>query len=239
MPRAPDAITPESIAIVDHAIVSRRSIRRFLPREVPRALIEEILSVSSRAPSGSNTQPWRVHVLTGDSRQRLTDQIMAAYNDPEALSQHRTEPGYYPDGGWTSPYLERRKQVGKDLYELLAIGKEDKARMHAQQGRNYAFFDAPVGLIFTIERHLGKGSWMDAGMFMQTIMVAARARGLDTCPQAAFNQFHRIVSAHLGLDEARETVMVGMALGWADPQAIENTLLSERVPVSDFARFLE
>ena len=238
LPREPDLITPDTIAVVDHAITSRRAIRRFLPTAVPRAVIEAILGVAARSPSGSNTQPWRVHVLTGASRQGLIDQIMAAYEDPSQVAQHKTEEGYYP-AAWVSPYADRRKQVGLDLYGLLAIGREDKARMHAQQGRNYAFFDAPVGLIFTIDRQLGRGSWMDCGMFQQSIMIAARARGLDTCPQAAFNQFHRIVSAHLGLNEATEMVMVGMALGYADPDAIDNTLLSDREPVSGFARFLD
>lgn len=237
-PRAPWPVTPQGIAEVDHAITSRRSIRRFLPTEVPRALIEEILSVASRAPSGSNTQPWRVHVLTGGSRQGLIDKIMASYNDPAQAALHKAEYDYYPPK-WVSPYIERRRKVGLDLYGLLGIGKAEQARMHAQQGRNYAFFDAPVGLIFTIDRIMGKGSWLDYGMFLQSIMVAARARGLDTCAQAAFGHYHAIVSAHLGLDNDTEMVVVGMALGWADPQALDNTLLSEREPVSAFTRFLD
>jgi nitroreductase len=238
VPREPDLITPESIAAVDHAITSRRSIRRFLPKVVPRELIEDILRVASRSPSGSNTQPWRVHVLMGDSRQGLVDTIMAAYNDPAQAARHQTEDGYHP-AKWEPPYADRRRRVGLDLYGLLGIGREEKARMHAQQGRNYAFFDAPVGLIFTIDRRLGRGSWMDCGMFQQTIMIAARARGLDTCPQAAFNHFHAIVSAYLGLNDETEMVAVGMALGYADPDAIDNTLLSDREPVSGFARFLD
>ena len=237
-PREPDEVTPESIAIADHAITSRRSMRQFLPRPVPRELIEEILQVASRAPSGSNVQPWKVHVLTGASRQGLVDQIMVAYNDPAQAGQHTGEYDYYPPK-WISPYIERRRKVGLDLYGLLGIGKEEKARMHAQQGRNYAFFDAPVGLVFTIDRIMGKGSWMDYGMFLQSIMIAARARGLDTCPQAAFGHYHRIVSPYLGLDDETEMVVVGMALGYADPQALDNTLLTEREPVSAFTRFLD
>lgn len=238
VPREPDAVTPESTAIVDEAITSRRSMRRFLPTPVPREVIEDILRVAARAPSGSNVQPWKVHVLTGASRQGLVDQIMAAYNDPAQEGLHKGEYDYYPPK-WTSPYIERRRKVGLDLYGLLGIGKEEKARMHAQQGRNYQFFDAPVGLIFTIDRILGKGSWMDYGMFLQSIMIAARARGLDTCPQAAFGHYHRIVSPYLGLDAETEMVVVGMALGHADPQALDNTLLTEREPVSAFTRFLD
>ena len=238
IPREPDQITPESIAAVDRAITSRRSMRHFLPTPVPRELIEEILHVAARAPSGSNTQPWKVYALMGASRQGLVDKIMAAYNDPAQAGLHKAEYDYYPPK-WVSPYIERRRQVGLDLYGLLGIGKGETERMHVQHGRNYQFFDAPVGLIFTIDRIMGKGSWMDYGMFLQNIMVAARARGLDTCPQAAFGHYHAVVSAHLGLDEQTEMVVVGMALGYADPKALDNTLLTKREPVSAFTRFLD
>ncbi len=136
-----------------------------------------------------------------------------------------------------TPYIDRRRKVGWDLYSLLQISREDKARMHAQHSRNFTFFGAPVGMIFTIDRILEQGSWLDYGMFLQSIMVAARARGLDTCPQAAFTQFHAVIANHLRLPED-EMVVCGMALGHADPAAIENTLSTEREPVSGFARFL-
>jgi nitroreductase len=224
-------------AVVDQAITSRRSIRAYLPTPVPRQTIEEILAVAARAPSGTNTQPWKVHVLTGAARQRLSDRICAAHDDPAQRSQHTEEYAYYPTE-WRSPYVDRRRKVGWDLYSLLGIAKTDKARMHAQHARNYAFFDAPVGLIFTIDRVMQQGSWLDYGMFLQSIMVAARGRGLDTCPQAAFTQFHRIISEELQLPP-EEMVVCGMALGHADPKAIENTLVTEREPVAGFARFLE
>ena len=224
-------------AAVDQAITSRRSIRAYLPTPVPRQAIEEILAVAARAPSGTNTQPWKVHVLTGAARQRLSERICAAHDDPAQRSQHTEEYAYYPTE-WRSPYVDRRRKVGWDLYSLLGITKTDKARMHAQHARNYAFFDAPVGLIFTIDRVMQQGSWLDYGMFLQSIMVAARGRGLDTCPQAAFTQFHRIISEELQLPP-EEMVVCGMALGHADPKAIENTLVTEREPVAGFARFLE
>ncbi len=223
-------------AIVDHAITSRRSIRAFLPTPVPRALLEEILVVASRAPSGTNTQPWQVHVLTGAARARLAAAIVAAYDDPEQARSHSEEYAYYPRE-WVEPYLGRRRKVGWDLYGLLGIGKADKTRMHAQHRRNYQFFDAPVGLIFTIDRVMEQGSWLDYGMFLQNVMVAARARGLDTCPQAAFTQFHRIIGRELQLDDA-QMVVCGMSLGYADMSRIENTLVTERAPVAGFARFV-
>ena len=228
--------TADQTAAVDAAITTRRSLRAFLPTPVPRATIEDILAVSSRAPSGTNTQPWRVYVLTGHAKTELSRKIMAAHNDPAERSTHSEEYAYYPTE-WKSPFIDRRRKVGWDLYGLLDIAKTDKARMHAQHGRNYDFFDAPVGLMFTIDRIMRQGSWLDYGMFLQSIMVAARGRGLDTCPQAAFTQFHRIISAHVGAS-ADEQVVCGMSLGHADPDAVENTLVTEREPVAAFARFL-
>jgi nitroreductase len=229
--------TPESTAAVEHAITSRHSMRAFLPTPVPRATLERILEVAARAPSGTNTQPWQVHVLTGAAKAALSRDIRAAYDDPEERARHTEPYAYYPTE-WQSPYIDRRRKVGWDLYGLLGIGKADKARMHEQHGRNFDFFGAPVGLIFTIDRVMQQGSWLDYGMFLQNVMVAARARGLDTCPQAAFTQYHRIIARHLGLAET-QTVVCGMALGHADPSAVENTLVTEREPVAGFARFLD
>ena len=220
---------------VDDAIVSRRSIRAFLPTPVDEATIRQILEVAARAPSGTNTQPWKVHVLTGAARTRLSDRIMAVYNDPAERAMHTEEYDYYPRE-WVSPYIDRRRKIGWDLYGLLEIGKTDKDKMHAQHGRNYVFFDAPVGLIFTIDRVMAKGSWLDYGMFLENIMIAARGRGLDTCPQAAFTQFHRVIADELQLAE-HEMVVCGMALGHADPQAIANRLATARAAVDEFTRF--
>jgi nitroreductase len=229
-------ITPETTAAVDAAISSRMSARGFLSTPVPRATIEDILAVAARAPSGTNTQPWQVHVLTGAAKAALSADIRAAYDDPVQRATHTEEYAYYPTE-WRSPYIDRRRKVGWDLYTLLGIGKTDKARMHEQHGRNYAFFDAPVGLMFTIDRVMRQGSWLDYGMFLQNIMVAARARGLHTCPQAAFTQFHRIIARHLQLGD-EQMLVCGMSLGHADPDAVANRLHTEREPVSAFTRFL-
>ena len=229
--------TPEQTALVDAAITSRRSLRAFLQTPVQRETIQQILAVASRAPSGTNTQPWQVYVLSGAAKTELSRKIVAAYDDPAQRATHVEEYDYYPTE-WKSPFIDRRRKIGWDLYSLLQIGKTDKARMHAQHARNYAFFDAPIGLIFTIDRVMRQGSWLDYGMFLQSVMVAARARGLDTCPQAAFTQFHRLISEHVGAPD-NEQVVCGMSLGHADPAAVENTLVTEREPVSGFTRFLE
>ena len=230
-------ISPETTAAVDEAIRTRRSVRAFLPTAVPRETIEAMLQIAARAPSGTNTQPWRVHVLTGKAKAELSEAIQRAYDDPGQRASHTEEYAYYPTE-WRSPYIERRRKVGWDLYTLLGIGKADKARMHAQHGRNYDFFGAPVGLVFTIDRVMQQGSWLDFGMFLQTFMIAARARGLDTCPQAAFTPFHRIITRQLGLN-ADQMLVCGMSLGHADPDAVENSLQTEREPISGFATFIE
>jgi len=233
-------ITPTTTAAVDAAITTRRSVRAFLPTPVPRQTIEDVLAVASRAPSGVNTQPWKVTVLTGQAKASLTNRILAAHDANAGAASVGADVGeydYYPTE-WVSPYLERRRKIGWDLYSLLGIAKGDKARMHAQHGRNYRFFDAPVGLIFTIDRILRQGSWLDYGMFLENVMVAARARGLDTCPQAAFVGFYHVIAEQLQLP-AGEMVVCGMSLGYADQSAPENRLLTERVAVEAFARFLD
>jgi nitroreductase len=230
-------MTTDRQRLVDETIDSRRSVRAFLPMPVPRETLEEILRIASRAPSGTNVQPWKVYVLTGNAKDQLSQKILAAYNDPEEAQTHTEEYPYYP-AKWVSPYIDRRRKVGLDLYGLLDIKKGDAARMHAQHGRNYTFFDAPVGLIFTIDRIMQQGSWFDYGMFVQTIMLAARARGLDTCPQAAFTQFHRIIGEQLNLPE-NEMVVCGMALGYADESKPENKLRTERAPLEEWVRFCD
>lgn len=220
---------------VDWAIVSRRSIRAFLPTPVGQGEVHAILDVARHAASGMNTQPWRVHVLTGTAKERLSAAIAAVDNDGEAAAA-LTEPYHYYPLEWVAPFVDRRRKVGWDLYGLLGIARGDKARMHAQHGRNYRFFDAPVGLIFTVNRVMQAGSLMDYGMFLQSVMVAARARGLDTCPQVAFAKFHQVIHAGLGIPDT-EMVVCGMSLGHADPASIENTLVMERESVESFTTY--
>lgn len=221
---------------VDQIITGRRSIRAFLKTEIDTDDIRSILTVASRAPSGSNTQPWKVYVLQGERLRKLSDCILQAHHLPLAENGHREEYNYYPVK-WVTPYLERRRKVGWDLYSLLGLGRDNKQGMHAQHGRNYAFFDAPVGLIFTIDRVMEQGSWLDYGMFLQNIMLAAKARGLDTCPQAAFTQYHQIIRDELMLPE-NEMLVCGMALGYADMSKIENSLVTERDDLATFVQFL-
>jgi len=230
-------IESEQQRIVDEAITSRHSIRAFLPTPVAREDIERMLSVAARAPSGSNTQPWKVYVLTGKRLHAMSADIVQAFLDPNKADAFNEEYRYYPDI-WESPYIDRRRKVGLDLYQLLGLGKTDKEGMRQQHARNFKFFDAPVGMVFTVDRTMNQGSWLDFGCFLQNLMIAARGRGLDTCPQAAFNRFHPIIRQHTGIAET-EIVMCCLALGVADHSKIENTLISEREPVEGFTQFLD
>lgn len=226
---------------VDAAITSRMSTRAFLPTPVPRETMEQLLAVASRAPSGTNTQPWKVYVLQGASRDSLVDKVCRAHDairaQPELAAHYAEEYPYYPEK-WVSPYIDRRRENGWGLYGLLGIGKGDKDKMHAQHQRNFRFFDAPVGLMFTLDRVMGRGSLVDYGMFLQNLMVAARAHGLHTCPQAAWNGFSSIILPHVGATEA-EMLVCGMALGFADDTALVNTFRTPRVQPQDFTTWLD
>ncbi len=233
-------MTDSNVAAVDHAITSRMSARAFTQQAVSRELITEILQVASRAPSGTNTQPWKVYVLQGGTRDALVDKVCAAHEairaNPEVAKQYQEQYDYYPEK-WVSPFIDRRRENGWSLYGLLGIGKGDKDRMHEQQQRNFKFFDAPVGLMFTIDPIMGRGSLLDYGMFIQNIMLAARARGLHTCPQAAWNGFHSIILPHIGAGEC-EMMVCGMSLGYADESDKVNTLVTPRVPVNEFTHWV-
>jgi nitroreductase len=225
---------------VDQAITSRMSVRAFLPEAVPRETLMQVLDVASRAPSGVNTQPWKVYVLQGETRDALVSKVCAAHDavraDPSQAAHYQEAYPYYPEK-WVSPYIERRRENGWGLYGLLGIGKGDRDKMHTQHQRNYRFFDAPVGLMFTIDRVLGRGSLLDYGMFLQSIMVAARGHGLHTCPQAAWNGFAKIILPHIGAGE-EEMLVCGMALGYADPSALVNSFHTPREPASQFTQFV-
>lgn len=227
-------------ASVDAAITSRMSARAFLPQAVPRSTLEHILQVASRAPSGTNTQPWKVYVLQGASRDTLVDKVCAAHDalraDPALAADYREEYDYYPEK-WVSPYIDRRRENGWGLYGLLGIGKGDKDKMHLQHQRNFRFFDAPVGLMFTLDKVMGRGSLVDYGMFLQNIMVAARGQGLHTCPQAAWNGFAKIILPHIGAAE-NEMLVCGMALGFADPADPVNGFHTPRETVASFTTWL-
>ena len=218
---------------VSDAITGRRSIRAYLDKPVPRETLERVLRVAGRAPSGSNIQPWQVYVVQGAAKERLVTALMALQ---QAGAPPEREYEYYPVA-WREPYQARRRACGFGLYKTLGIGREDKARMAEQHGRNFEFFGAPVGLIFTIDRDMEKGSWLDYGMFVQSVMLAARGEGLETCPQAAFAYFAPTVQRELSIPAA-QMVVCGMSIGYADPDAVVNAFVTDREPLERYATFL-
>jgi nitroreductase len=217
---------------VEEAITGRRSIRAYLDKPVPRATLEKILRIAGRAPSGSNIQPWFVHVLEGTAKDRLAAELQRLHDARDPGSR---EYDYYPRS-WRDPYLTRRRACGFGLYKTLGIGRDDRERMHAQHGLNFSFFGAPLGLIFSIDRDMEKGSWLDYGMFLQSVMVAARGEGLETCPQAAFAYQAPTVQKIVGIPPERMLVC-GIALGYADASAIVNSFVTDREPLETFVTF--
>ncbi|WP_444812833.1 nitroreductase [Variovorax jilinensis] len=215
------------------AMRGRRSVRAFLPTPVPQATLAEILALAACAPSGTNIQPWQVIALAGEERQRVCDRAQHAFHHEQGL--HASEYDIYPPE-WVEPYLGRRRRNGLALYASLGIARGDKAAMQRQHARNFSFFDAPVGLIFTIDRRLAQSSWVDYGMFLQNLMLAARVHGLDTCPQMAWAMMPRLLTELLDIPPHR-MVVCGMALGHADREAPENGWLPERDPVASFAQY--
>lgn len=222
-------------ADVFEAARTRRSIRAYKPDAVPRDTLRAIVDIARHAPSGSNIQPWHVHVLTGATLSRVGGAIRAAFLNDEP--GHVRDYEYYTDPVF-EPYLARRRECGWGLYGTLGIGRGDHEKSKAYRAGNYNFFGAPAGLVFTIDRKLEKGSWLDYGMFLQTIMLAARARGLHTCPEASIASYPDIVRRELGL--TRDWVVVcGMAMGYADADAVVNTFQPPRIALEDYAVFLD
>jgi len=226
---------------VDVAIQSRFSARAYLPREVDKEVLEDLLQVAGRAPSGTNTQPWNVYVLQGARKDQLIQSVCQAHDalaaNPALAADYAEAYDYYPSE-WVSPYIERRRECGFGLYGVLGIAKGEKEKIHMQHQQNYRFFGAPVGLVFTIDRIMGRGSLLDYGMFLQSVMVAARARGLHTCPQAAWNSFSKIIMPHVGAGE-NEMLVCSMSLGYADEAALVNTFQTTRVDAKTFTHWVE
>ncbi len=213
------------------AVTSRRSIRAFTGEPVPDDVLRTILQDAARAPSGTNIQPWHITVVQGQSKDDLVDAVQAAFdngdNEPDQM--------YYPSE-FVEPYLARRRKIGWDMYGLLGIERGEYDKMAAQARKNFEFFGAPVGLIFSLHETMRNGGWMDLGLYMANVMTLARSHGLSTCPQAAWQEFEKVIHTHLELP-ADQRVAVGMALGYEDTEAVVNELRTERAPLEEFVDF--
>jgi nitroreductase len=219
---------------VIEALHQRKSTRAFLHRAVDKAVIEEILDAARQAPSGANTQPWQVAVVMGEKKRELEQRIEAAFNDGIAAEMDYV---YYPTE-WSEPYKSRRTACGLQLYSALHIEREDKQRRRDQWAANYRAFDAPVALFFFMDAGLQTGSFMDYGMYLQSLMLSAVHKGLATCPQAALAEYPLIVKRELGYPE-NSILICGMALGYENRDAAINQYRVPRVEISAFARFFE
>jgi nitroreductase len=218
---------------IEEAIRSRKSVRAFTDELVSQAQIQRILELSQRAPSGTNTQPWHTYVCTGEVRDAIVSDVCALFDEGPAAKYEDYD--YYPST-WNDTHRDRRRGISWSLYGLLGIEKGDRERTAKQARRNYCFFDAPVGLFLTTDAYLGRGSWSDVGLYMQTIMLAARGEGLHTCPQAAWIVFQEPIFRHLNIPDD-QVLVSGMALGYEDTSAIVNTLVSEREDVANVVHY--
>jgi nitroreductase len=218
---------------VFEALRSRKAVRAFTPEPVDRATVEAILALASRAPSGSNIQPWKVWVVAGEAKERLCARILKAFEDD--APGYSEGYAYYPDK-WEEPYLSRRRKLGKDLYSAVGVPRGDASGMKRQTGRNFIFFGAPVGMFVTISNTMNEGGWYDLGAFLQSILLAARGFGLHTCPQQSFSLYHSLVREELGIPD-EQVIACGVALGHEDTSAPENRIVTEREPVASFATF--
>jgi nitroreductase len=223
-----------AIAAIGEAIRSRQSVRAFLPTPVGRSTVEELLQLAARSASGSNIQPWRVRVIAGDVKAQLTQVIFDAVAR-DGFEPYQREWNYYPVR-WREPFLGRRRKIGWDMYNLLGVAKGDFEGTQQARMRNYEFFGAPVGMMFTLDEDLEIGSWLDLGIYLGSLMIAARAYGLHTCPQAAFADFHSVIRPVLNIPES-EIIVCAMALGHVDPDAPVNGLKTERADLGAFASF--
>lgn len=217
------------------AILARKSIRAFRPDPVPHDTLVKLFEIAQRAPSGTNTQPWHAYVCTGSVKQAITDDVLklARAGNGKPYEDYC----YYP-ATWKDIHRDRRRGIGWALYGLLGIKKGDREASARQSARNFLFFDAPVGIFITVDSYLGRGSWADAGMYAQTIMLAAKGLGLDSCPQAAWIPYQEPIYRHLQIPDD-EDLVTGMSLGYADPDAIENTVVSEREELANVVHFRE
>lgn len=218
---------------VSEAIRSRKSVRAFLPDPVPRAIIEAILRLAARAPSGGNLQPWRVHVLMGPARDELVRRV-AEYRKKKPRGDPPEYHIYPPE--LTEPFVTRRFRIGEMMYATMGLPREDRRARLAFFTGNWQFFGAPAGLIVTMDRQMQQGQWADLGMFLQNVMLLARERGLHTCPQEAWAPYHVPLREYLAIPQ-NEMVFCSMAIGYADEKAAVNTLESERAPLEEFVTF--
>lgn len=216
---------------IKQAILERQSIRAFEDRDVDKEIIRAILDAARWTPSGVNTQPWQIEVVSGASKQKISDAILATREESGAKPDY----DYYP-AEWREPYKARRKACGLALYGALEIGREDRDKMIEATNNNFRFFDAPVGMFFFMDKDMGQGSWLDMGMLLQSIMLLAKEHGLDTCPQASLAENPDVVREILGVSDDK-LLVCGLSMGYAKKDAAVNQYRTERLAVDEFTHW--
>lgn len=219
---------------VSEALETRKSVRAFTNQSVEKALIKEILTLAGNAPSGANTQPWITHVLMGESKDNLQAQVEDAFR---AGKKEKMDYQYYPLE-WSEPFRTRRKECGLNMYSALSITRKDKQRQQQQWAANYRAFDAPVMLLFSMDGALETGSYLDFGLFLQSVMLLAIEFGLATCPQVALVEYPSIIKPFLKISSDSQLVC-GMAMGYEDKTAKVNSYRTARKEIADWVTFLE
>ena len=225
-------INTDKTANVTDAINSRITARAFLKKPVPQDMLENIFETARRTPSGGNLQPWNVHVLTGEPLDNFRGEVIGKLMKGE--SEKDTFPPY-PSPLW-EPMRSWRYKLGEDMYKLLGISKDDKPARLCQVGQNFLFFGAPVGILITGDKRLEVPQFYDIGIYLQTIMLLAREQGLHTAPQGAWRAFPDTVKKHLGHPDEQH-ILVGMSMGYADPDAPVNDLIVDRAPLGELVKF--
>ncbi len=219
---------------VTEALKTRKSVRAYLDKPVEDQKISAILKAARHAPSGVNTQPWQVAVVTGESKMQLQKKIEARFRDGD---KGKAEYDYYPNE-WAEPFTSRRKECGLLMYKTLGIERSDRERQKNQWAANYRAFDAPVMLLFFMDKRLQAGSFMDYGMFLQSIMLAATEQGLATCPQASLADYPNLIKQQLGYSN-EQILLCGMALGYEDTKAPVNSYRTTREEFQSFTQFFK
>jgi nitroreductase len=219
---------------IDQVVRARRSIRRFTNRPVSKQLLIEILDIAGSAPSNSNMQPWRVYLVGGAAKDKLAQALSEAHQ--KSLADYQPERPMYA-ANLPAPYSDRLQLFGREFYGAFGIDRADMEARGQQTARNLIFFDAPIAAFFTVDRRLEAGSWFDCGLLAQTFMLAAKARGLDTCPQIFLTKYHSVVRRHLPIDDS-QIMACGMSIGYADTSSVECTINMPRVPVDEFASII-
>ncbi|RLA17116.1 MAG: nitroreductase [Gammaproteobacteria bacterium] len=219
---------------VTEAIKGRISTRAYLDKPVSKEVLTKVLDTARWSPSGTNTQPWKVVVAQGETRQAITDAFLDA-------QKNNTKPNpdydYYP-AEWVEPFKGRRFECGMALYQALDIGREDKVKRIEAGLANYHFFGAPVSLFFFIDKRMGKGSWFDMGMFLQSVMLAAREHGLGSCPQASTSDYPDLVREKLGVSDQFDLIC-GLSLGYPDNEQAVNQYRTSREEVDSFTTWCD